>query len=148
MIGAITGVLSSRSPNASEFFTSVVYPFETTDSLSIPNVTFSSPGTIWRAPEDAATILLPTILSGTLVSTLVTYNMVTEPLAVDLPAVLSGSLVTTLVTYSMVTEPLDVSLPAIVSGTLATTISYISYNNGVIENLAPEHPTIISGTLI
>jgi len=155
MIGAITGVLASRSPQY-EYFTSTLYPFPVDDALSVSAVAPQSTGSnLWENPNDDISISHITAISGTLVDTIVyvTYNepLATEDLGIQQISIVSGTLVDTIVyvTYNepLATEDATVLNPTIQSGTLVTTIQYITYNNGLIEDATINNPDIISGTL-
>jgi hypothetical protein len=149
MIGAITGVLSSRSVVDLEYFTTVLYPFAVNDGLSITTPAFSADGSLWSVPTDTASITNPTILSGSLVSSIVyqTYTF-EEDMSLSNPVILSGSLNTTIVyqTYTF-EEDMSLSNPVILSGSLNTTIVYINYTDGLIENTQIYNPIILSGSL-
>jgi len=154
MIGAITGVLASRS-TAYEYFTSALYPFVVDDALSVSAVA-PQPSELWENPNDDISVSNIMIVVGTLNETIVykTYNepLYNDPIGVETPQVISGNLVETIIykVYNepLATEPIGIQLPDILSGNLVETIVYIVYNNGEIEDIGIEQPIIVSGTLI
>lgn len=150
--GAITGVLSSRNSEKSEYYTSALYPLIVDENLAVGN---PSPlyGSLWGTPADEMAIPNPTVMSGALTVEInyVTQNPTPDELAIPTPAIVSGSLVST-VNYVDVTpnyEELAMPTPVVMSGSLVTTVNFVdhNYNNGIAEDLAIPNPTVISGSL-
>ena len=125
MIGAITGVLASRSPQY-EYFTSTLYPFITEDTVSVSLPT-QQDGELWYIPDELTAVSIPELLSGTLIPTIV-YKVYNEPLAA---------------------ESATVTVPELLSGNLVTTIVYVTYNEPLAaESTTVTVPELLSGTLI
>lgn len=125
MIGAITGVLASRTAQY-EYFTTILYPIITEDTITM-TLPSQQDGELWYIPDESAAIAVPDLVSGNLVPTIVyvTYN---EPLAV---------------------ESATVTVPDLLSGDLVTTIVYITYNEPLAaESATISIPELLSGTLI
>lgn len=157
MQAALIGVIASNGDEIHEFFTSVLYPYEFTESLGI-NLPGPLAGTLWGLEIEDARIALPTIISGTLTETIVyrVYNepIATEDLALGQPVLLAGTLAETIVykTYNepIAVEDLSVGVPTIVSGTLVTTINYVTFDPplSAVDDLGVGLPTLLSGTLV
>lgn len=152
MIGAITGVLASRTAQY-EYFTTILYPIVVDDELSVSQV-IPMPSILWESPNDDISINNVIVQSGTLVDTIVYkyYNDgAIEDIGVQVPMAVSGTLVDTIV-YKVyndgVIEDIGVQQPVAITGTLVETIVYITYNNGAIEDIGVQLPTVISGTLV
>jgi hypothetical protein len=126
MMGAIAGVLSSRSNTAPEYtyFTSALYPYVFSEELTVGLPSLEG-GYMFSAIQEEVDITLPTIVSGNLVTTInyVTYQ--------DYPP-----------------EEIDITLPTIISGNLEVTINYVTYQDYPPEEVDIGLPTIVSGTLI
>jgi len=153
MIGAITGVLASRSTQY-EYFTSVLYPFVVDDVMSV-SIPAHNSGNLWYIPEEVASVQVPTLVTGDLTPTIV-YKTYNEPLAlevasVSVPTLVTGDLTPTIV-YKTYNEPLaleaaSVQVPTLITGDLVVTINYITYDNGEDDVASVSVPTLISGTL-
>ena len=151
MMGAIAGVLSSRSNTAPEYtyFTSALYPYFYEESLRVGNLTPQT-GQLWGIDPEEMNVGLNAV-TGNLQSVIsfITYNDgLPEELDVGLNAV-SGNLQTTIafITYNDgLPEELNTVLVAIV-GNLQVTINYIEY-----QNYTPEELDVgliaISGSLV
>ena len=150
-MGAIAGVLSSRSNAAPEYtyFTSGLYPYFYEESLRVGNLTPQS-SQLWGIDPEEMTVGLNAV-TGNLEATIVylTYNDgLPEELDVGLNAI-TGNLQTTIafITYNDgLPEELNTVLVA-VAGNLQVTINYIEY-----QNYTPEELDVgliaISGSLV
>jgi len=148
MMGAIAGVLSSRSNAAPAYiyFTSALYPFETRDSIAAGTTALTT-GQLWGTLTEniGATAQL---VSGTLVNTIVYVDYTTQTENIDASASLvDGTLVATIayVDYIIPTENVSASA-ALQSGTLVTTINYVESTFNI-ENITAS-ASLQSGTLI
>ena len=146
------GIWSALHPSGSQFFTSVLYPFDVSDSLSITMPLIVS-GFEWTVPHETMHLSQLQLEAGTLTVTIVyiTYN---NPLYIDTMHISqlqleAGTLVQTIVyvSYHIPAEPIDVASPVILSGTLDVLIDYITYNNWTAEPIDVASPVILSGTL-
>ncbi len=155
MIGAITGVLASRTAQY-EYFTTILYPIITEDTITM-TLPSQQDGELWYIPDESAAIAVPDLVSGNLVPTIVyvTYNetLAVESATVTVPDLVLGNLVPTIV-YVTYNEPLaaesaTVTVPDLLSGDLVTTIVYITYNEPLAaESATISIPELLSGTLI
>ena len=156
IIVPITGILAAKRSAQFEYFTSILYPIVTDESVAVSTAQLNS-GNLWSTAIEDTTVPVPSLLSGTLVSSIVfkTYN---EPLAIEntsipVPTLQSGTLVDSIV-YKTYNEPLAVEntsipVPTLVSGTLAVTINYVNYNQPLaVEDASIPVPTLLSGTLL
>jgi hypothetical protein len=148
MMGAIAGVLSSRSNAAPAYiyFTSALYPFAVRDEIAAGNTELTT-GRLWGL-ETENIGASATLQSGTLVATIVyvPYTMQIENIDAS-ASLVDGTLVATIayVPYTMQTENIDASA-TLQSGTLVTTINYV-YSTFNIENITAS-ASLQSGTLI
>jgi len=121
MMGAIAGVLSSRSVVAPAYiyFTSALYPFAVRDEIAAGNTELTT-GRLWGLATENIDASA-TLMSGTLVATIVYVD------------------------YTMETENISASA-TLQSGTLETTINYVE-STFSIENITAS-ASLQSGTLI
>ena len=148
MMGAIAGVLSSRSAVAPAYiyFTSALYPFAVRDEIAAGTTALTT-GRLWGlATENIGASAQ--LISGTLVNTIVYVDYTTQIENVTASAELvSGTLVNTIVyiDYTTQTENITASA-ALESGTLVTTINYVDSTFNI-ENITAS-ASLQSGTLI
>jgi hypothetical protein len=148
MMGAIAGVLSSRSVAAPAYiyFTSALYPFAVRDEI-VAGTTALTTGRLWGLATENIDATA-SLVSGTLVATIVyvDYTMETENISAS-ATLQSGTLVATIVyvDYTMETENISASA-TLQSGTLETTINYVE-STFSIENITAS-ASLQSGTLI
>ncbi len=141
------------------YFTSLLYPILVEDSLSVSVPTVRG----WLFPfADNVSLGVPSIVGGTLLSTLVLLSYTNErdvnpdQLSLSVPSISGGALTVT-INYLSYTNERDVSpdqlslvVPAIQSGSLTVTIAYINYTNE--RDVAPDTlslgvPAITAGSL-
>lgn len=152
-MGPIIGILAAgRQQSTSEYFTTVLYPFESTDALAVNQTSLiEGPNTFAREspkvsiPTEDTSISLPTIVSGFLREIVVTVDYNQERLAVNHPKITKGELTETL-KYTINPEAVSISLPTITAGSLTDIVVRVDYAGGA-EPLSIKHPSIISGTL-
>jgi len=148
MMGAIAGVLSSRSVAAPAYiyFTSALYPFAVRDEIAAGTTALTT-GRLWGL-ETEYIGASATLQSGTLVATIayVPYTMQIEN--IDASATLqSGTLVTTInYVYSTFNIENITASATLQSGTLVTTINYVESTFNI-ENITAS-ASLQSGTLI
>jgi hypothetical protein len=148
MMGAIAGVLSSRSAVAPAYiyFTSAIYPFAVRDEI-VAGTTELTTGRLWGlATENIGASA--TLESGTLETTInyvdSTFNIENITASVSLQ---SGTLVATIVYIDYTTETENITASAALeSGTLETTINYVDSTFNI-ENITAS-ASLQSGTLI
>jgi len=148
MMGAIAGVLSSRSNVAPAYiyFTSAIYPFAIRDEIAAGNTELTT-GRLWGL-ETENIDATASLVSGTLVATIVYVDYTTETENISASATLqSGTLVSTItyVDYTMQTENISANA-TLQSGTLETTINYVTSTFNI-ENITAS-ASLQSGTLI
>jgi len=148
MMGAIAGVLSSRSNAAPAYiyFTSALYPFAVRDEIAA-GTTVLTTGRLWGLATEniGATAQL---VSGTLETTINYVSSTFNIENIDASASLvDGTLVATIayVPYTMQTENISASA-TLQSGTLVTTINYVESTFNI-ENITAS-ASLQSGTLI
>jgi len=149
MMGAIAGVLSSRSNAAPAYiyFTSALYPFETRDSIAAGTTALTT-GRLWGLETEYIGAISAELVSGTLVNTIVYVDYTTQTENIDASASLvDGTLVATIayVDYTTQTENINASA-TLQSGTLVTTINYVESTFNI-ENITAS-ASLQSGTLI
>ena len=156
MIGAITGVLSSRNAGtgSQQYYTSAIYPVAPvaeSATVTTPELIYGELAQYYTSVlyplvfEESMTTSTPIADSGNL------WELSLEQMAMTTPTIQSGTLVTTVnyVTYNNgAVEQMTVTTPTIQSGTLVATINYVTYNNGAVEQMTTTTPTIQSGTLV
>jgi hypothetical protein len=155
MIPAVTGVLASRLPIVSDYFTSTLYPiiWQETLNIGLPPI-ISDKSNLLAMPTVTDTLaVLPSISGGSL-TTVIAYQNYTTPvpdvLNIAAPVITSGTL-TTVIAYQTYTDPgtdiVTISTPSISSGTLSVVINYVAYNNWAAEAITIGAPSIVSGSL-
>jgi uncharacterized Zn ribbon protein len=148
MMGAIAGVLSSRSNAAPAYiyFTSALYPFAVRDEIAAGTTALTT-GRLWGlATENIGASA--TLQSGTLVATIayVPYTMQIENIDASV-TLQSGTLVTTInYVYSTFNIENITASATLQSGTLVTTINYVESTFNI-ENITAS-ASLQSGTLI
>ena len=149
MMGAIAGVLSSRSNAAPAYiyFTSALYPFAVRDEIAAGTTALTT-GRLWGLETENIGAISAELVSGTLETTINYVSSTFNIENIDASASLvDGTLVATIayVPYTMQTENIDASA-TLQSGTLVTTINYV-YSTFNIENITAS-ASLQSGTLI
>lgn len=146
---------------ASTFYTTTLYPILVEDTMTqgLPVVQF---GAIYRLPSEDMSQAVPSLLLGTLVSSITYVNYFNQrdvnPETMTHPVpTLVGGVLTVVVAYVDYLNHRDVTpdsmthpVPTLLSGTMAVTVSYVDYFNQ--RDVAPDTmthpvPTLLSGTL-
>jgi hypothetical protein len=148
MMGAIAGVLSSRSNAAPAYiyFTSALYPFAIRDEI-VAGTTALTTGQMWGTLTeniDASASLVDGTLETTINYVTSTFNIEN----IDASASLVDGTLETTINYVSSTFNIEniTASAAIQSGTLETTINYVSSTFNI-ENITAS-ASLQSGTLI
>lgn len=148
----VSNVSVRKATKQNQFYTSVLYPEELEDIISIQSPQVNSIQT-WEILNDTMSVAIPAIQNSTLITTIsyVSYeNAIPDVLTAAVPVIQGSTLVDTIAykTYeNIIPEVMTVGIPSIQSGTLVTTISYITYDNTIPDIIRPAIPAILGATL-
>ena len=140
-----------------KYFTSVIYPEEMHDRLSVANAAILY-GELEFVAIYFTSVLYPFIeedFLGVRVPSITDSNLIMMPtphddVLLNVPPLTRGALITTIAypTYTWGPELLNVTVPTLITGALNTVIFFLNYRNWEIEYVSVALPTIVAGALI
>lgn len=157
--------LAKRSPTCEceAYYTSTLYPLMFEDTMSVALAALAASGTFTGITDDLMSVVVPTLQSGTLVSSVVQVSYINwrdinpDTMSVVVPTLRSGTLVSSTNPVSYINwrdinpDTMSIVVPTLQSGTLAVTIAYLVYTNGRdfnADTMSVTVPTLRSGTLV
>lgn len=140
-------------PPVDRYFTSALYPFVLTDSVSTSSATITS-GNLLLPNTDGLETGTATLETGTLETTIayVTVDPHTPDDLVTANASVESGILTSVINYITVDphtpDSINTSNASVQSGSLTTVINYITNNNAIPEPISTYNATILTGALV
>jgi hypothetical protein len=134
-------------PPVGDYYTTLIYPFLTSDFMSIGVPTLER-GYTMDTTVDGMSVGLSTLESGTLEVTIAfTEYAYSEEVSVGIPTLESGTLEVTIAYIVYVySDEMSIGIPTLESGTLEVTIEYVVY--AFADEMSVGIPTLTAGTLV